>query len=58
MKHSLTLASGSLARQEMLRNAGYVFDVIPADIDEGNIISALDVNKNVALVLALSLIHI
>ena len=30
MKHSLTLASGSLARQEMLRNAGYEFDIIPA----------------------------
>ena len=52
MKHSLTLASGSLARQEMLRNAGYEFDIISADIDEEKIISSLEVNKNVALTLA------
>ena len=52
MKHSLTLASGSLARQEMLRNAGYEFDIIPADIDEEKIISSLEANKNVALILA------
>ena len=52
MKHSLTLASGSLARQEMLRNAGYEFDIIPADIDEEKIISSLETNKNVALTLA------
>jgi septum formation protein len=28
------LASGSPRRQELLRDAGYVFDVIPADVDE------------------------
>lgn len=30
----LILASGSEARQTMMRNAGVVFDVVPADIDE------------------------
>lgn len=30
----LILASGSKARSEMLRAAGFVFDVVPADIDE------------------------
>jgi septum formation protein len=34
----LILASGSKARQEMLSNAGYNFDVMPADIDEEKII--------------------
>ncbi len=30
----LTLASGSLGRRELLRRAGYTFDVRPANIDE------------------------
>lgn len=30
----LILASGSVARRQMLSNAGLVFDVVPADIDE------------------------
>jgi len=33
----LILASGSAARQKMLRNAGFEFDVMPADIDEEKI---------------------
>jgi len=52
MKHSLILASGSFARQEMLHHAGYEFDIIPADIDEEKIASGLGENKNIALVLA------
>ncbi len=34
MMPNLILASGSFARQSMLKNAGFVFDVMPADIDE------------------------
>ena len=37
-KTPLILASGSSARQNMLRNAGIDFDIIPADIDEEKII--------------------
>lgn len=53
---SLILASGSKSRQEMLRNAGVLFDVIPADIDEEKILSSMasdghDV-KNIALKLS------
>lgn len=33
----LILASGSAARRQMLANAGLVFDVIPADIDEDSV---------------------
>ena len=38
----LVLASASLARQEMLRNAGLEFDVSVADIDERAVIAAVD----------------
>jgi len=38
LPHNLILASGSLARQNMLRQAGYEFDIIPADIDEETIL--------------------
>lgn len=31
---NLILASGSFSRKAMLKNAGFAFDVIPADIDE------------------------
>ncbi len=41
MGADLVLASGSTARQQMLKNAGYDFDVIPASIDEEKIINAL-----------------
>lgn len=34
MARRLILASGSAARRQMLANAGLVFDVVPADIDE------------------------
>ena len=34
MRHNLILASGSKARGDMLRGAGFGFDIIPADIDE------------------------
>lgn len=45
---TVILASGSKARQEMLRNAGVSFDVIPADIDEEKILSEMvSNNKNV-----------
>ncbi len=37
----LILASGSKARQQMLRDAGVAFDVIPADIDEGKLLQQM-----------------
>jgi septum formation protein len=37
----LILASGSKARQQMLRDAGVTFDVIPADIDEGKLLQQM-----------------
>lgn len=37
----LILASGSSARRAMLTNAGLTFDVIPADIDEDSVKSAV-----------------
>lgn len=37
----LILASGSLARRNMLEAAGLEFDVIPADIDEASILDTL-----------------
>ena len=46
MKHSLTLASASASREEMLRNAGYDFDIMPADIDEEKIVENIK-NKDV-----------
>lgn len=53
---SLILASGSSARQEILQNAGYNFEVIPADIDESTIQNqALDNGEkveNIAQILA------
>lgn len=55
MEVSLTLASGSAARQNMLRAAGYDFDIKPADIDEEKIIierKQKDSLKNIPLVLA------
>jgi len=52
----IILASGSKARAKMLRDAGYKFDVIPADIDEYRIINE-EVEKKtsfekIALILA------
>ncbi len=41
MKAKLILASGSAARQNMLSQAGYSFDIIAADIDEEKIIENL-----------------
>lgn len=38
MRSKLILASNSEARQKMLKNAGYDFDIIPADLDEEQII--------------------
>lgn len=52
MKSSLTLASGSTARQDMLRNAGYNFDIHPADIDEESYIKNLDDMSEASLILA------
>ncbi len=37
MKNPLILASGSKARQDMMRNAGLDFEICPAEIDEGEI---------------------
>ncbi len=34
LPHRLVLASGSLGRRELLRQAGWSFDIQPADIDE------------------------
>lgn len=39
--NKIILASGSSARQEMLRNAGVCFDVVPADIDEETILQQM-----------------
>lgn len=47
MKPSLTLASGSFTRKQMLLNAGYKFNVIPADIDEEKITRELIENNNI-----------
>lgn len=54
MKPNLTLASGSLARQNMLREAGYEFDIIPADIDEEKTIRNIENKdiKNTSMILA------
>jgi septum formation protein len=41
MKQPLILASGSKARKAMLTQAGLVFDVIPADIDEAAVLKNL-----------------
>lgn len=40
-KRHLILASGSSARRAMLSNAGLAFDVMPADIDEDSVKSAV-----------------
>jgi len=41
MSKKFILASGSAARQEMLRSAGYKFEICPADIDEKSITQSL-----------------
>lgn len=52
----IILASGSAARQSMLKNAGLEFNITPADIDEEKIISTLQETgasaSNIALTLA------
>ncbi|NQZ14148.1 MAG: Maf-like protein [Alphaproteobacteria bacterium] len=45
MANKFILASGSKARVEMLRGAGFKFDVIPADIDEDAIKDIFSGNK-------------
>ena len=45
MANKFILASGSKARGEMLRGAGFKFDVIPADIDEDAIKDIFSGNK-------------
>ena len=55
MTADLILASGSAARQNMLRQAGFDFDIMPAEIDEEHIIAeqAGTLNgKELALLLA------
>lgn len=42
----LILASGSKARQQMLRDAGVAFEVIPADIDEGELLRQMVQQKS------------
>ncbi len=44
-KAPLILASGSAARQSMLRNAGINFDIMPADINEEKIIESCEAGK-------------
>ena len=51
----LILASASSARSQMLRAAGYEFDVIPADIDETPLKLAADARSTPANELALAL---
>jgi septum formation protein len=41
----LILASGSSARQDLLRRAGYSFEVIPANIDEPNGAGIADIRR-------------
>lgn len=48
----LVLASASPRRQELLRDAGYAFDVVPADIDESDYpptLSPADLAEHLAL---------
>lgn len=56
MTGKLILASGSKARAEMLHNAGYDFDIIPANINEQEIIDTQlakkETFKNIAMILA------
>lgn len=55
MKPRLTLASQSLSRQKMLKNAGYNFDIYPADLDEEKIIEEkfpYTSPENISLILA------
>ncbi len=42
IEKKIILASGSAARQKMLRNAGIKFDIIPADIDEEKILKEME----------------
>jgi septum formation protein len=42
----LILASGSKARQQMLRDAGVAFEVIPANIDEGKLLQQMVQQKS------------
>ena len=52
-KSPIILASGSRARNDMLKNAGVEFEKIPADIDEDAIIKAShDAPEKIALTLA------
>ncbi len=51
----LILASGSAARRQMLSNAGLVFDVVPADIDEDRVRDVMigsATHQQIAIVLA------
>ncbi len=51
----LILASGSAARRQMLSNAGLVFDVVPADIDEDgvrDVMMAVAPHPQIAVVLS------
>lgn len=48
MSDDLILASNSFARQNMLRDAGYDFDIIPADIDEEKIINQQSDDDNIS----------
>jgi len=52
---SIILASGSSARQEMLKNAGVNFETIPADIDEEKILKSMNENNYSVDDIALSL---
>jgi len=56
MSKKLILASGSKARQDMLKNAGYEFEICPADIDERSITQSLTedgkIHHDIALTLA------
>jgi septum formation protein len=53
-KHSLILASNSLARQALLANAGINFEVVPAEIDERGVqkASGLTAPGDIAALLA------
>ena len=54
MTRQFILASGSRARKDMLYNAGFDFDAIPADIDETALINVMDGEppEKIALTLA------
>ncbi|MFK7838970.1 MAG: nucleoside triphosphate pyrophosphatase [Bdellovibrionales bacterium] len=55
LNRTLILASGSQARQKMLKNISLEFEIIPADIDEDAILKLMQKNKEAAKKIAAKL---